>query len=248
MTLTTIRTEFDRELTDLNDNLLRLGSMVSAAIALSMQALKERNPALARQVIADDTRINQLRYQIEGDCLAMIARQQPVAGDLRFIIAAMTIVPELERIGDHAAGIAKIAVETGNHPPLKPLIDLPRMAEICRTMLNKSLNAFIKGKKKRAGKIMKMDDEIDRLYEQVLRELLSFMMEDPKTVTRAMYLLFAAHNLERIGDRVTNICERTLFRMTGKIKEAAGGTAAISLDDLLASLEGDDEDDDGEDN
>ena len=139
MAPTNIRAEFDRELAELNDNVLRLGSMVNEAIGLSMQALKERDQDLARQVIAGDEAINKLRYQLELDALQTIARQQPVASDLRFIVAVMTIAPDLERMGDHAAGIAKIAVEMGNHPPLKPLIDLPRLAGICQTMLSKLL-------------------------------------------------------------------------------------------------------------
>lgn len=230
-TMSGIRTEFEHGLEKLQEDLLILGSMVNTAIDLSIQALKNRDQKLARQVIADDEQINRLRYQIEADCLGLIARQQPVAHDLRTIIAVINIILELERMGDHAAGIAKIAVEMGEHPPLKPLIDLPRMAVICQKMVSESLESFIREKKKLAKKVIKTDDEIDQLYQQIVRELLSFMMEDPHSISRGMYLLFVAHNLERIGDRATNICERALFRVTGKIKETPSGPGVVMLDD-----------------
>ncbi len=230
MTASSIRTEFEQALDKLNDNLLRLSSMVNNSIKLAMQALEQRDEKLARQVIADDRHINKLRYKIEGDCLAMIAKQQPVAGDLRFIIAAMTIVPELERMGDHAAGIAKIAVEIGNHPPLKPLINLPRMAAVAQDMLTQGMHAFNVGDDELARTIIDMDDEVDALYTRIFRELLTFMIEDPETITRAMYLLFVGHNLERIGDRVTNICERVLFRVSGIIEETPGSPDIISIE------------------
>ncbi len=229
MTASTIRAEFEQDLDKLNDSLLRLSSMVNNAIKLAMQALEQRDEKLARQVIADDTRINQLRYKIEGDCLSMIAKQQPVAGDLRFIIAAMTIAPDLERMGDHAAGIAKIAVEMGNHPPLKPLIDLPQMAAIAQDMLTRGMHAFNTGDDELARTTIEMDDEVDALYTRIFRELLTFMIDDPETITRAMYLLFVGHNLERIADRVTNICERVLFRVSGIIEETPSSADVISI-------------------
>ena len=230
MTASTIRTEFEQELESLNEKVLRLGSMVGTAIKLSMQALEKRDEKLARQVIADDQIINKLRYKIEADCLATIAKQQPVASDLRFIIAVMTIVPDLERMGDHAAGIAKIAVEMGNHPPLKPQVDLPRMAVLAQDMLNQSMHAFNIGQDSRAHEIIAMDDEIDALYANVFRELVTFMAKDPETVSRAMYLLFVGHNLERIGDRVTNICERVMFRVSGVVEETPSDPDIVSLD------------------
>ena len=243
MTANVIRTEFEHNLEQLQEDLLVMGSMVNTAIELSMQALKNRDEGLAHQVVADDEKINALRYKIENDCVGLIARQQPVATDLRVIIAVMNIVLELERMGDHAAGVAKIAVEMGSQPLLKPLIDLPRMAAICQKMITQALDSFIKEKKKRAKKIMKADDKVDELYEQVVRELLTFMVEDPHSITRAMYLLFVAHNLERIGDRAVNIAERTFFRMTGKIKEAPSDPTAIALGDMIDDDDEDDDDD-----
>jgi phosphate transport system protein len=214
-----IRATFDQELQDLRDNLLRLGSMVDTAISHSIQALKERDRDLARQIINDDEEINDLRFKIEEDCVSIIARQQPAARDLRLIVAAMNIVLDLERMGDHAAGIATIVLRMGDEPLLKPLIDLPRMAQISQDMLRQSLDALISGDPDEARAITQIDDEVDQLYNQIFRELISYMIEDPRTVTRAMYLLFCAHNVERIADRVTNICERVVFVSTGRMEE-----------------------------
>ena len=217
--MSSIRATFDQELQDLRDNVLRLGSMVDAAINLSILALKERDRNLADQIVVDDEKINDLRFRIEEDCVSMIARQQPTARDLRFIVAAMNIVLDLERMGDHAAGIATIVLRMGDQPLLKPLIDLPRMAQISQDMLRQSLDALTSRNPEQAMAITKIDDEVDLLYSQIFRELVSYMIEDPRTVTRAMYLLFCAHNVERIADRVTNICERVIFVATGQMKE-----------------------------
>jgi phosphate transport system protein len=214
-----IRATFDQELRDLRDNLLRLGSMVDTAISRSIQALKERDQQLAQEIITDDEKINELRFKIEGGCVSIIARQQPAARDLRFIVAAMNIVLDLERMGDHAAGIATIVLRMGDQPLLKPLIDLPRMARISQDMLRFSLDALISGDADEALAITRIDEEVDQLYNQIFRELISYMIEDPRTVTRAMYLLFCAHNVERIADRVTNICERVIFVATGQMEE-----------------------------
>lgn len=221
-----IRTVFDQELEELRDNVLRLGSMVDTAINQSMQALKERNLVLAQQIIAGDEKINELRFKIEENCLGLIARQQPAARDLRFIVAAMNIVLDLERMADHAAGIATIVLRMGDEPLLKPLIDLPRMAQISQDMLRKSLDAFASGNPEEALAITEIDEEVDQLYNQIFRELISFMIEDPRTVTRAMYLLFCAHNVERIADRVTNICERVVFVVTGRMEEIPSGAGS----------------------
>jgi phosphate transport system protein len=223
-----IRSAFDQELEELRDNVLLLGSMVDIAINRSIQALKERNQVQAQQIIADDEKINQLRFKIEEECLGLIARQQPAARDLRFIVAAMNIVLDLERMADHAAGIATIVLRMGDAPLLKPLIDLPRMAQISQDMLRQSLDAFVSGNPDEALAITQIDDEVDQLYNQIFRELISFMIEDPRTVTRAMYLLFCAHNVERIADRVTNICERVVFVVTGRMEEISS-TAESNL-------------------
>lgn len=214
-----IRSAFDQELEDLRDDVLRLGSMVDTAIGQSMQALKGRDQALAQQIIAGDEQINELRFKIEEHCLGLIARQQPAARDLRFIVAAMNIVLELERMADHAAGIASIVVRMGDEPLLKPLIDLPRMVQISQEMLRTSLDAFVTENAQEAMTTTERDEEVDQLYNQIFRELITYMIEDPRTVTRAMYLIFCAHNVERIADRVTNICERVAFVTTGRLEE-----------------------------
>jgi phosphate transport system protein len=205
------RASLDRELQGIQDGVLRLGEMVDVAIQQALRSLAERETTLARQVVSDDAAVNRLRFQTEEACLALIATQQPAAGDLRTVVAAMNIVSDLERMADHAAGIAE--------PLLKPLIDIPRMAEACRQMVRDSLEAFVRRDAEAARAIAGMDDTIDGLYHQVFRELLSFMVEDPGTTTRALYLLFAAHNLERIGDRATNIAERVVFMTSGEMRE-----------------------------
>ena len=214
-----IRTAFHRKLREIQEDMLAMGSMVSKAILLSTEALKKRDLVLARQVIADDEKINRKRFEIEEKCVQLIATQQPMASDLRLIVAVLNIIIELERIGDHAEGDARIAIMIGDEPPLKPLIDIPRMAEQTVDMLRRSLDAFINRDAGAAIKIIAEDDNVDHLYNQVFRELVLFMVEDPRTVTRATRLIWVAHNLERSADRVTNICERVIFVVTGKMKE-----------------------------
>jgi len=213
------RGSFDRKLTDLRDNILYLGGMVETAIEMSIQALREQDEDLARQVIAGDEEINDRRYDIEEQCVRLIATQQPAAGDLRAIVAAIHIVTELERMGDHASGIAELAIRLADQPHLKPLIDVPRMAEIDRGMIRASLDAYFKRDPALALETAKRDAEIDGLDDQVYRELLTYMLSDPTTITRATYLLWVTHNLERIADRVTNICERVIYMCTGKMEE-----------------------------
>ena len=213
------RTSFERHLHELQDNILVLGSMVEKAIYRSMEALKNRDLELAKQVIADDSEIDRKRFDIEEKCIELIVTQQPVASDLRVIVAVLNIIIDLERMGDHAEGIGKITLMIGKEPPLKPLIDLPRMAQKTGDMLRRSLDAFVSRDADAARQISKEDDEIDALYDQVFRELLTFMAEDSRTITRATRLIWVAHNLERSADRVTNICERVVFVVTGKMEE-----------------------------
>jgi phosphate transport system protein len=215
-----IRTTFHKRLREIQDDILIMGSMVTKATMLAIEALQNRDLALAKQIIADDDKINRKRFDIEEKCIQLIATQQPMASDLRTIVAVLNIITELERIGDYAAGNAKIAIMIGNEPPLKPLIDIPRMAEKTVDMLNRSLKAFIDHDVEAARKISAEDDFIDNLYDQVFRELLTFMAEDPKTITRATRLIWVTHNLERSADRVTNICERIVFMVTGKMEES----------------------------
>ena len=213
------RTAFHKQLREIQDDVLAMGSMVSKAILRSIEALKNRDLDLASKVIGDDKAVNQKRFEIEEKCVELIATQQPMAGDLRIILAVLNVISEVERIGDYAEGIAKIAVMIGDEPPLKPLIDIPRMAEQTVGMLRRSLDAFVNRDAEAAKKISAEDDTIDHLYDQVFRELLIFMAEDPKTITRATRLIWVAHNLERAADRVTNICERVVYVVTGKMEE-----------------------------
>jgi len=213
------RESYQRNLRELQDEVLVMGSMIEKALERSMQALKERDLDLAKLVLAEDQNVNKKRFEIEEQALDIITCQAPMASDLRILLAILFIVTDLERMGDHAAGNAKIALMIGNEPPLKPLIDLPRMNEKTIDMLHRSLNAFIIHDAEAARKIVPEDDEIDNLYDQVFRELLTFMMEDPRTITRATRLMWVGHNLERTGDRVTNICERVVFMVTGKMEE-----------------------------
>jgi phosphate transport system protein len=215
-----IRSAFHKKLREIQDDILIMGSMVSKATLLAIEALQKRDLALANQIIADDKKINRKRFDIEEKCIQLIATQQPMASDLRTIVSVLNIITELERIGDYAEGNAKITLMIGNEPPLKPLVDIPRMAEKTADMLNRSLTAFINHDADAAIKISAEDDFIDNLYDQVFRELLTFMAEDPKTITRATRLIWVTHNLERSADRVTNICERVVFMVTGKMEES----------------------------
>jgi phosphate transport system protein len=214
-----IRTIFHKKLREIQDDVLAMGSMVEKATSRSIEALKERDVEKAREIIADDLKINRKRFNIEEKCVQLIATQQPMASDLRTIIGVLNIITEIERIGDHAEGIAKIVVMIGDEPLLKPLIDIPRMAEKVNDMLHRSLDALINRDADAAKQIVSEDDEVDNLYDQVFRELLTFMAEDPKTITRATRLIWVAHNLERSADRVTNICERVVYMVTGKMEE-----------------------------
>ena len=212
------RETFDRELRTLRDDVLRLSDLTDKAIELSMQSLVERDNELAKQVIADDKQINRLRYEIEEACYRLMATQQPIARDMRSIVTAIHIVVELERIADHAAGTSKIALELSEEPPLKPLVDLPRMAQIAREMMSGAVDAYLDWDAEKAQVVKDRDDEVDNLDAQVYRELLSYMLQEPHNITRATYLLWISHNLERIADRITNICERIMFMVTGEVK------------------------------
>jgi phosphate transport system protein len=214
-----IRTTFHKKLREIQDEVLVMGSMVEKAITSSVKALRERDLDLAQQVVTDDLKVNRKRFEIEEKCIQLVATQQPMASDLRTIISVLNIISEVERIGDHAEGIAKIVLMIGDEPPLKPLIDIPRMTEKTADMLHRSLDAFVKRDADTARKIATEDDDVDNLYDQVFRELLTFMAEDPKTITRATRLIWVAHNLERSADRVTNICERVVYMVTGKMEE-----------------------------
>jgi phosphate transport system protein len=215
------RTTFDQELQTLQDEMLVLGNMVEHAIQEAVEALKHQDEERAKGVIALDRSINERRFAIENDCLVLIATQQPMARDLRVLAAVLEIVGELERIGDYAKGIGNIVLRMGKQPLVKPLIDIPLMAEKTTSMLRRALDAFIRRDLALARAIPREDDEVDNLYNHVNRELVAIILENTRTVDQANYLLWAAHNLERAADRVTNICERTVFTITGRMLEVS---------------------------
>ena len=212
-----VRQVFHEQIRELLEDLLEMGQMVADSIDRAVQALAKQNEDLAQQVIDFDDEINAFQREIDEKCLVLIATQQPMASDLRAILAVSNIAAELERIGDYSEGIARLAIKLAGKPLLKPLIDIPRMAEEGRRMLLTSLEAFARQDVETAAQIGKEDDIVDALYDQVYRELLVFMMEEPRTITQATYLLWVAHNLERIADRTTNIAERVIFMDSGKI-------------------------------
>jgi phosphate transport system protein len=214
-----IRKTFENELQEVKDEILVLGSMVEQAILGTVEALKKRDSEASRKILISDGEINKKRFEIENQLMILIATQQPMAHDLRLLASSMEIISELERMGDYAKGIANINLRMGDQPLLKPLIDVPRMAQKGVDMLHRSLTAFVEEDVEVANTIPVEDDEVDALYNQVYRELMTFVISDPKSIERANWLLWVAHNLERVADRVTNICERTIFIATGELTE-----------------------------
>ncbi|NPA90966.1 MAG: phosphate signaling complex protein PhoU [Chloroflexi bacterium] len=213
------RKTLDERMRALLDNLVMLGHMVEDALVRSVDALKRRDFDASRQLIEADREINRKRYDIEEETLVLLATQQPMATDLRILASVLEIATELERIGDYAKGIARINLKIGDEPLIKPLIDLPRMAEIAAHMLHQALEAFVNRDVETAYAIIRQDDEVDALYDQVYRELMTLIVQNPRYIEQTNYLLWAAHNLERSADRVTNICERTIFVVTGRIED-----------------------------
>lgn len=213
------RSTYGKILRDLQDQVLILGSMVDKAIDRSVTALKQQDVDEARRIIDDDAAINHKRFEIEDLCIQTIATQQPAASDLRVITSVLYIITDLERMADHAEGIAKITIRMSAEPPIKPLIDIPLMSEACRRMLRGALDAFVDHDVVAAKRVADQDDEVDRLYDTVLNDLLKIMTANPQFIQRATYLLWVSHNLERIADRVTNICERVAFMVTGQMEE-----------------------------
>jgi phosphate transport system protein len=214
-----LRKTFEHEIQEVKDEILVLGSMVEQAILNTVEALKKRDMQASRNILEMDKQINDKRFSIENQVMILIATQQPMAHDLRLLASFLEVSGELERMGDYAKGIATINIRMGEQPLLKPLVDLPRMAEKGADMLHRALTAFVNEDVKAAQSIPAEDDEVDELYNQIYRELMTYIMEDPKNIERANWLLWAAHNLERVSDRVTNICERTLFIATGEYHE-----------------------------
>lgn len=213
------RQSFDISISQLKVNLLDYGARVREVIGEAMETLKTRDRALAEEIIRNDTVLNKTRYELEEQCYFLMATQSPMARDLREILSIQLIAIELERIADHAKNLAEITIYMGDEPLLKPLVDLPRMSEVCQLMLERALDAFAKEDVEAAMAVAAMDDDVDNLYKQVFRELMSYIVEDPRTVTRAMNLLFAGHNLERVGDCITNIAERVVYAKTGQLED-----------------------------
>jgi phosphate transport system protein len=223
-----VRQTFDQELQRLEDEVLSMGSMVGAALISSVDSLKERDFAASRALIAADREINNRRFSLEADALTLIATQQPMAGDMRLLAAVLEILTELERMGDYAKGIARINLMIGEKPLMKPLIDLPVMAQKASDMLHDALRAFSERDVDLARAIPRRDDEVDNLYQQIYRELISYILQDPTTIEQANLLMWAAHNLERSADRVTNLCERVIFMVTGELSELDSDTAGLA--------------------
>ena len=224
------RADFEEQLKHIQDEVLLIGSLVEKTIHRSVQSLSDRNIELARQVIADDDEIDVRQHELEEFCIDVIARQQPMAGDLRMIVTGLQVASELERIGDYAEGIAKISVRMGDEPPLKPLIDIPRMADISVNMLRRSLTALNARDDAIARQVWQDDDQVDQLKEQVFRELVTYMLQDPRNIERATLLMWVSHNLERVADRATNIAERVIYLATGLIATEGQRWSDVGLD------------------
>lgn len=213
------RDTFEGQLRDLQQQLLRMGSLVEEAIADSVSSLKQQDAVLAQKVIDEDDRIDDYYVQIEDHCLKLIATQQPMAKDLRRIITGLKIIGDLERMADHAVDISKIAIQIAHEPLIKPLIDIPRMSEYAQKMVKNCLDAYVKEDVALAESVGVDDDLVDHLHKQIFRELLTYMMEDPRTIKQATHLLFVSRYLERIGDRATNIGEAVIYLVTGDRRE-----------------------------
>ena len=212
-----VRADFDRNLKLLQEELLLLGGLVEKAIVDSIEALKTRDIELSHKIVSQDDIIDQKTNQIEEKAIDLIATQQPIAIDLRTLMSVIHISVELERMGDYAEGIGKIGVMMGNDPPVKPLVDIPKMAGKASDMLKRSLDALVRRDSALARQVCEDDDEVDNLYDQIYKDLIALMISDPTTTQRATYLMWVAHDLERIADRATNIAERVIFLVTGQL-------------------------------
>lgn len=213
------REAYHKALKDVQDEVLKMADKVGKALKDSIEALKQRDLETSKRIIREDIVINKMRFDIEDKCLLLIATQQPMAVDLRILAAVINIITDLERIGDHAEGIAKINIAIGEDSLVKPLVDIPKMGEKGLSMLERCMKAFVDRDIESARQICNEDDEVDALYDQIYGELLLIMIENPRTIQGATYLIWTAHNLERTADRVTNIAERIVFMVTGKMEE-----------------------------
>ena len=214
----------DQDLDRIRQSLLKMGGMVEGMVSKATQSLLERKIELSQEVIAGDRAVDQLEIEIDEVCHSVLAMKQPTAGDLRFLVAVMKINSDLERIGDSAVNIAQSVEQLSDQPPLKPYIDLPRMSQLVQAMVRQSLDAFVRKDAQLAIEVCKADDAVDGLYKQIFRELLTYMIEDPKTVSRALHLLLISRNLERIADHATNIAEDVIYYVEGRdIRHSASG-------------------------
>lgn len=214
-----MRTHFQEQLRELNQEILKMGTLVEESINKGLRSLANQDQDLAKQVIDEDEAVNAMELQVEDLCTVLIAKEQPVAGDLRHIVTCLKVVTQLERIGDHAVHLAKTTLKIGAEKLVKPLLSIPQMAEIGVSMLHDTMTAFVEGDVDKAVEVSRRDNEIDDLYNQVMRELLTYMMEKPQVISQAILLLFAARHLERLGDHVTNINEWIVYERTGKHSE-----------------------------
>jgi phosphate transport system protein len=226
-----LRKTFDQEIQQLKDDILILGSMVEQSLLEAVDSLKKRDMVSAQKIVERDKEINKKRYAIENRVMISIATQQPMARDLRLLASILEVASEIERMGDYAKGIAIINIRMGEEPLLKPLVDVPRMATICADTLHRALTAFVNEDVEAAREIPKEDDRVDELYTQVYRELITYVIQEPKNIERANWLLWVAHNLERFSDRVANICERTIFIATGELREVSSSTDELEMSD-----------------
>jgi phosphate transport system protein len=211
-----VREVYHKDLHKLREEILNMGSLVGEAIGDSVLSLKNRDVEMAQKVIDMDNEIDAIDHSIEENCMRLLALQQPMARDLRLIISVLKMSIDLERMGDLALEIAVITKITANVPPVKPLIDIPRMSEICQDMLTNTMKALENKDVELAKQVAKRDDEVDALFDQIRRELITIMIEDPKKITGAQHLTFVARYLERIGDHITNLCENVVFMVTGE--------------------------------
>jgi phosphate transport system protein len=214
-----MRQNFQADLAALKEDLLQMGTLVEERISEAVTSLSNGDLELAQSIVDRDDEIDRMNLEIEKKCLTLIALQQPIARDLRAVGTALKIVTDLERMADHAADIAKVTIRLHGEPLIKPLIDIPRMAELARRMTRESLRAFVEEDAERARRMIELDDEVDHLYSQIFRELLVFMMEDPRTIHQATYLLFVAQYLERVADHATNLGEWIIYLVTGELRE-----------------------------
>jgi phosphate transport system protein len=212
-----VKRHFDRDIEQLKELVLRMGAMVEDAITLSIRALLERDTALAEKVIASDSAVDRMELEVDSHTIELLATMQPAAVDLRFVATAMKITPELERIADLAQDVCERAIELNREPPLKPLIDIPRLARLAQEMVRQSLDAFVRGDVALARQVIARDKEADALTEQSFRELLTYMLEDPRNISRAIRLTFINKYFERMADSATNICEMVVYLVEGKV-------------------------------